>query len=46
MPVTPSDLQAALYYESMPDNFVRCTLCPHYCKIVPDRRRMTIREEA
>jgi pyruvate formate lyase activating enzyme len=34
----PSDLHAALYYESITDNFVRCTLCPHYCKIAPDRR--------
>lgn len=38
MSATPSDLQAALYYESMPDGFVRCTLCPHDCKIAPDRR--------
>lgn len=38
MPATRSDLQAALYYESLPDNFVRCTLCPHDCKIAPDRR--------
>lgn len=46
MRITPSDLQAALNYEGMPDNFVRCTLCPHDCKIVPDRRGVTIREEA
>lgn len=38
MPTMPSDLQAALYYESVPDNFVRCTLCPHDCMIAPDRR--------
>ncbi len=34
----PTDLQAALYYESMPDNLVRCTLCPHDCKVAPDHR--------
>jgi pyruvate formate lyase activating enzyme len=34
----PADLQAALYYESLPDQFVRCTLCPHDCKIAPDGR--------
>lgn len=33
-----TDLQAALYYEAMPDQFVRCTLCPHDCKIAPDHR--------
>ncbi len=38
MPILPSDLQAALYYESLPDQFVRCTLCPHDCKIAPDGR--------
>ncbi|MCP9468992.1 MAG: radical SAM protein [Nitrospira sp.] len=31
-------LQAALYYEPLPDHFVRCTLCPHECRIAPDRR--------
>lgn len=34
----PSDLQAALYYEPLPDRFVRCTLCPHDCEIAPDHR--------
>jgi pyruvate formate lyase activating enzyme len=38
MPTDSSHLQAALYFESMPDNFVRCTLCPHDCKIAPDHR--------
>jgi pyruvate formate lyase activating enzyme len=38
MPAIPTDLQAALYYEPLPDQFVRCTLCPHDCKIAPDRR--------
>ncbi|MFO0698596.1 MAG: AmmeMemoRadiSam system radical SAM enzyme [Nitrospira sp.] len=38
MPILPNDLQAALYYESLPDQFVRCTLCPHDCKIAPDHR--------
>ena len=38
MPPMPTDLQAALYYETMPDRFVRCTLCPHDCTIAPDRR--------
>jgi len=38
MPTTPSSLQPALYYECLPDEFVRCTLCPHDCKIAPDRR--------
>ena len=38
MPSIPTDLQAALYYETMPDRFVRCTLCPHDCKIAPDHR--------
>ncbi len=38
MPTIPGDLQAALYYESLPDQWVRCTLCPHDCKIAPDRR--------
>src|SRR5512139_1745535 len=38
MPALPSDLQAALYYETLADNFVRCTLCPHDCKIAPDHR--------
>ncbi len=33
-----TDLQAALYYESLPDQFVQCTLCPHDCKIAPDHR--------
>ena len=33
-----SDLQAALYYETLQDHFVRCTLCPHDCKIAPDHR--------
>ncbi|MCP9449598.1 MAG: radical SAM protein [Nitrospira sp.] len=31
-------LQAALYYEPLPDHVVRCTLCPHECRIAPDRR--------
>jgi pyruvate formate lyase activating enzyme len=38
MPSMPTDLQAALYYENLPDRFVRCTLCPHDCKIAPDGR--------
>ncbi len=38
MPAMPSNLQAALYYENMPNDFVRCTLCPHDCKVAPDRR--------
>jgi pyruvate formate lyase activating enzyme len=38
MPPDQTDLQAALYYETMPDQFVRCTLCPHDCKIAPDHR--------
>jgi pyruvate formate lyase activating enzyme len=33
-----SDLQAALYYERLPNQFVRCTLCPFDCKIAPDHR--------
>ncbi len=36
----PSDLQAALDYDSMPDNFVRCTLCPHDCKIASGHLRV------
>lgn len=31
-------LQAALYYEPLLDHFVRCTLCPHECRIAPDHR--------
>ncbi len=38
MIATPSDLHAALYYESLPDQFVRCTLCPRDCKIAPHHR--------
>ena len=38
MPPIPTDLQAALYYDTLPDRFVRCTLCPHDCKIAPDCR--------
>lgn len=38
MPAIPSNLQPALYYECLPDKFVLCTLCPHDCKIAPDRR--------
>jgi pyruvate formate lyase activating enzyme len=38
MPAMSPELQAALYYESMPDHFVRCTLCPHDCKIAPGHR--------
>lgn len=38
MPAMPTDLQAALYYESMPDNVIRCTLCPHNCLIAPEHR--------
>ncbi len=38
MPAMPTALQAALYYECMPDNFVRCQLCPHDCKIAPEHR--------
>ena len=38
MPAMPSDLQAALYYESLPEGHVRCTLCPLDCKIAPDHR--------
>ena len=38
MPPIQTDLQAALYYEPLPDRFVRCTLCPHDCKIAPDHR--------
>jgi pyruvate formate lyase activating enzyme len=38
MPTFPSDLQAALYYETMSDDLVRCTLCPHDCKIAPGHR--------
>lgn len=34
----PTDLQPALYHEPMADRFVRCTLCPHDCKIAPDGR--------
>ena len=34
----PTNLQPALYYEPMADHFVRCTLCPHDCKIAPDHR--------
>lgn len=34
----PADLQPALYYEPMADHSVRCTLCPHDCKIAPDHR--------
>ncbi|MCP9439989.1 MAG: AmmeMemoRadiSam system radical SAM enzyme [Nitrospira sp.] len=33
-----ADLKAALYYEPLPDQFVRCTLCPHDCRIAPDHR--------
>ncbi|MCP9447811.1 MAG: AmmeMemoRadiSam system radical SAM enzyme [Nitrospira sp.] len=33
---SPTHLQAALYYERLPDHFVRCTLCPHECRIGPD----------
>ncbi|MCP9464608.1 MAG: radical SAM protein [Nitrospira sp.] len=33
-----TNLQAALYYEPLPDHFVRCTLCPHECRIAPDHR--------
>jgi pyruvate formate lyase activating enzyme len=33
-----TDLQPALYHEPMADHFVRCTLCPHDCKIAPDHR--------
>ena len=38
MSSTSTDLQAALYYDTLPDRFVRCTLCPHDCTIAPDRR--------
>lgn len=34
----PADLQPALYYEPIADHSVRCTLCPHDCKIAPDHR--------
>lgn len=34
----PTNLQPALYQEPMADHFVRCTLCPHDCKIAPDHR--------
>lgn len=34
----PAELQPALYHEPMADHFVRCTLCPHDCKIAPDHR--------
>lgn len=34
----PSDLQAALYFEPLADQFARCTLCPHDCRIAPDHR--------
>ena len=34
----PTDLQPALYCEPMADHFVRCTLCPHDCKIAPGHR--------
>ena len=35
---TPTNLQAALYDESLPDGRVRCTLCPHGCTIAPGHR--------
>lgn len=38
MPSMPTDLQAALYCEPLPEQYVRCTLCPHDCKIAPDGR--------
>ncbi|HXF92637.1 MAG TPA: AmmeMemoRadiSam system radical SAM enzyme [Nitrospiraceae bacterium] len=40
MQLSPPDnsFQAALYYESLPDGRVRCTLCPHECKIAPGHR--------
>jgi len=38
MSSSPANLRAALYYESLPDHFVRCTLCPHECRIAPDHR--------
>ena len=38
MPPISNELQAALHYETMADQFVRCTLCPHDCKIAPDHR--------
>lgn len=38
MPSDLSSLQAALYYERLPDDSVRCTLCPHDCKIARDHR--------
>jgi pyruvate formate lyase activating enzyme len=38
MPPIQTDLQAALYFEPLADQFVRCTLCPHDCKISPDGR--------
>jgi pyruvate formate lyase activating enzyme len=31
-------VQAALYYESLPNGRVLCTLCPHDCKIAPGHR--------
>ncbi len=34
----PTDLQPALYQEPMADHFVRCTLCPHDCKVAPNHR--------
>jgi len=33
-----TNLQPALYQEPMADHFVRCTLCPHDCKIASDHR--------
>lgn len=38
MSITPIDFQAALYYESLPDSVVRCTLCPHDCRIALGHR--------
>jgi pyruvate formate lyase activating enzyme len=31
-------LKEALFYEKMPDGRVRCTLCPHECKVAEGRR--------
>ena len=38
MSAMSGNLQAALYYEGMAEGFVRCTLCPHDCKVAPDHR--------
>jgi len=38
MPPVSNDFQAALYYERLSDDSVRCTLCPHDCKIARDHR--------